>query len=91
MGSRLLLRLGASMFFLPSLCCGTPVALGHLQAVVGQLAARGTGFAQGDHDAILLASGDQQQRCQPPAPGRYNPDPGHAAISPPQALNMASS
>jgi hypothetical protein len=68
----LLVRHGLSaLFFGSSLGRGAPVALGHLLAVVGQLAASGTGFALGNHHPVLLAAGNQHKGDQPPAPCRY--------------------
>ncbi len=76
----LLVRHGlAALFFSSGLGSCTPVALSHLQAVVGQLAACGTGIALGNHHPVLLASGDQHQADQPPAPGRHRAQPAHAS------------
>ncbi|MNM13842.1 hypothetical protein D3C81_240430 [compost metagenome] len=94
----LLVRHGlAALFFGSGLGCGAPVALGHLQAVVGQgligpcrFRPRISRSTISNHNPVLLATGDQHQSDQPPAPGRYRVDPVHAS-TPPSSTHRPSS
>lgn len=76
----------AALFFFSGLGGSTPVALGYLEAVVGQglvgLGSLTSGIGRrpiSNHHPVLLPAGDQNQSDQPPTPSRYRAEPGHAA------------